>query len=565
MNKLKLLKAYTRAEELLKHQMGTQATHKHDGTPRDDTTVQFPGDPGYAANPEAPASQDDGGGDTEATLRQEAKEALAKLRNMNPDDIDDSEVEGVYRDSSGNIVGYPEGTFDPDAATTPTANVEAPADTAVGGDPWWSKPPYNEIFEDDPGYSEQDFIDNQMRIEVADQAAADAEAAKGAAANADLNETIDANNAANAALEAVDGDDPNPVDEVASADNNIDGEYIGADGQTYYRLGNQTFQRNESDTGWVDVASITTETANEAAAAPAGGGNAATGSDAAGSSAAGSGGKENLESDVAPTPTVVNPATGKQYRSDDTAITPIEDKQKGAMTQTSITGKEIRTDVVDEDFAGQKGDMVVYRFGSGDNDTLELPADLRADDPRRAAAERMAAQYDKYNTPVGAEAQAKFKTENPNYNMNLNNPNDPNSGLKTTSGTPPPRAVASNSIQNPAAHNTVTSTSVKYKPVNATNFTKPPVNTAHTVTAKQPANSSAAALSESMQASNNQKPWKAPESLSDTFYGLSLMMPQKLIKEHVKALEILKGLPIQKDTLRMETEYALAKEILDIV
>ena len=142
-----------------------------------------------------------------------------------------------------------------------------------------------------------------IRDRVANQAAADAEAAKGADANADLNETIAANNAANAALNAVDGDDPNPVDEVASADNDIDGEYIGADGQTYYRLGNQTFQRNEADTGWVDVASITPETANETATAPAGGGNAAAGSSAAGGGgAAGSG----TTTAVAPTPTVVN-------------------------------------------------------------------------------------------------------------------------------------------------------------------------------------------------------------------------------------------------------------------
>ena len=68
-----------------------------------------------------------------------------------------------------------------------------------------------------------------------------------------------------------------------------------------------------------------------------------------------------------------------------------------------------------------------------------------------------------------------------------------------------------------------------------------------------------------MQASNAK--WKAPtyEETQGTNFFLSLMIPQKLMKEHIKALEILKGLPIQKDTLRMETEYALAKEILDIV
>ena len=47
MERLKLLKAYAMAEELLKHQPISGATHKHTGSPRDDSTASYVGDDNY--------------------------------------------------------------------------------------------------------------------------------------------------------------------------------------------------------------------------------------------------------------------------------------------------------------------------------------------------------------------------------------------------------------------------------------------------------------------------------------------------------------------------------------
>ena len=91
------------AEELLKHQPISGATHKHTGSPRDDSTASYVGDDNYDEIQEAGASQDTPEGrETLDSMKTAAKEQIATTRGIDISDVKEADVAGVHRDREGN-------------------------------------------------------------------------------------------------------------------------------------------------------------------------------------------------------------------------------------------------------------------------------------------------------------------------------------------------------------------------------------------------------------------------------------------------------------------------------